>query len=99
VSGQLAGRNAERGPRRVAATASALLIGLALVTTVAVVVASARESINQLIDRAFGADYIVATQTGNPFSAGIATKLRDVPVSSTCCPSRRGRRAWTARTN
>jgi len=78
VSGQLAGRNAERGPRRVAATASALLIGLALVTTVAVVVASARESINQLIDRAFGADYIVATQTGNPFSAGIATKLRDV---------------------
>ncbi len=78
VSGQLAGRNAERGPRRVAATASALLIGLALVTTVAVVVASARESINQLIDRAFGADYVVATQTGNPFSAGIATKLRDV---------------------
>jgi putative ABC transport system permease protein len=79
VSGRLAGRNAERGPRRVAATASALLIGLALVTTVAVVVASARESINQLIDSSFGADYVVATQTGNPFSADIATKLRDVP--------------------
>jgi putative ABC transport system permease protein len=79
VSGQLAGRNAERGPRRVAATASALLIGLALVTTVAVVVASARESINQLVDRSFGADFVVATQTGNPFSAGIATQLRDVP--------------------
>jgi putative ABC transport system permease protein len=79
VSGQLAARNAERGPRRVASTASALVIGLALVTTVAVVVASARESINQLVDRAFGADYIVATQTGNPFSAGIATKLREVP--------------------
>lgn len=78
VSGQLAGRNAERGPRRVAATASALLIGLALVTTVSVVVASARESINQLIERAFGADYIVATQTGNPFSADIATQLREV---------------------
>jgi len=45
---------------------------------VAVVVASARESINQLIDRAFGADFVVSTQTGNPFSAGIATKLRDV---------------------
>ena len=79
VSGQLAGRNAERGPRRVASTASALLIGLALVTTVSVVVASARESINELIDRAFGADYIVATQTGNPFSQNIATQLRDVP--------------------
>jgi putative ABC transport system permease protein len=76
VSGQLAARNAERGPRRVASTASALVIGLALVTTVAVVVASARESINQLVDRAFGADYVVATQTGNPFSAGIATQLR-----------------------
>ncbi|MEZ5186805.1 MAG: FtsX-like permease family protein [Candidatus Nanopelagicales bacterium] len=79
VSGRLAGRNAERGPRRVAATASALLIGLALVTTVAVVVASARESINQLVDRAFGADYVVATATGNPFSADIATRLREVP--------------------
>ena len=79
VSGQLAGRNAARGPRRVAATASALLIGLALVTTVAVVVASARESINDLIDRAFGADYIVATQTGNLFSTQIADQLREVP--------------------
>lgn len=78
VSGQLAARNAERGPRRVAATASALLIGLSLVTTVAVVVASARESINQLIDSSFGADYIVATQTGNPFSTGIADQLREV---------------------
>ncbi len=79
VSGQLAGRNAERGPRRVAATASALLIGLALVTTVSVVVASARESINALIERSFGADYIVATQTGNPFSQNIAKGLREVP--------------------
>ncbi|MCU0294761.1 MAG: FtsX-like permease family protein [Candidatus Nanopelagicales bacterium] len=93
VSGRLAGRNAERGPRRVAATASALLIGLALVTTVAVVVASARESINQLIDRAFGADYVVATATGNPFSTNIATGLREVPevefvVSQSAGPAR-----------
>jgi putative ABC transport system permease protein len=79
VSGRLAGRNAERGPRRVAATASALMIGLALVTTVSVVVASARESINQLIETSFGADYIVATQTGNPFSQNIANRLREVP--------------------
>lgn len=79
VSGQLAGRNAERGPRRLAATASALLIGLALVTAVTVVVASARESINSLIDRSFGADYIVATATGNPFSTQIADGLRQVP--------------------
>ena len=41
--------------------------------------ASARESINDLIDRAFGADYIVATQTGNPFSTQIADQLREVP--------------------
>ncbi len=93
VSGRLAGRNAERGPRRVAATASALLIGLALVTTVAVVVASARESINQLIDRAFGADYVVATATGNPFSTNIASKLRELPeveyvVSQSAGPAR-----------
>jgi putative ABC transport system permease protein len=56
-----------------------LLIGLALVTAVTVVVASARESINDLIDRAFGADYIVATATGNPFSTQIADGLREVP--------------------
>lgn len=93
VSGRLAARNAARAPRRVAATASALLIGLALVTTVAVVVASARESVNQLIDRAFGADYIVSTQTANPFSARIATQLREVPgvehvVSQSMGPAR-----------
>jgi len=93
MSGRLAARNAARGPRRVAATASALLIGLALVTTVAVVVASARESINQLVDRAFGADYIVSTQTANPFSSGIATELREVPgveyvVSQSLGPAR-----------
>lgn len=93
VPGRLAGRNAHRSPRRVATTASALIIGLALVTSVSVVVASAQQSLNDLIDRTFGADYVVATQTGNPFSADIAEELRAVPgvqyvVSQSAGPAR-----------
>ena len=40
VAGRLASRNAQRTPRRTATTASALMIGLAMVSTVAVIAAS-----------------------------------------------------------
>ena len=45
VTGRLSRENAVRKPRRMAATASALMIGVALVTVVATLVASAKRSI------------------------------------------------------
>ncbi|MFF5259604.1 ABC transporter permease [Actinomadura viridis] len=57
--GRLARQNALRNPRRTAATAAALMIGLALITTVNVLGASMRSSVDSQVDRQFGADYIV----------------------------------------
>ncbi len=57
--GRLARTNAVRNPRRTAATAFALTLGLMLVTTIAVFGASAKKSINDLIDNGVTADYIL----------------------------------------
>ncbi|RAY14173.1 ABC transporter permease [Actinomadura craniellae] len=66
--GRLARENALRNPRRTASTASALMIGLALVSGINVVQASAVSSIGQSIDKQFGADYILMSETQMPFS-------------------------------
>ncbi|GAA0369530.1 FtsX-like permease family protein [Actinoallomurus spadix] len=65
--GRLATQNALRNPRRTAATASALMIGLALVTGINVMSASAKASITRQVDRSFAADYMV-TAAGRVFS-------------------------------
>lgn len=57
--GRLARTNAVRNPRRTAATAFALTLGLMLVTTIAVFGASAKKSINGLIDNGVTADFIL----------------------------------------
>lgn len=77
--GQLAVDNAERQPRRTAATASALMIGLALVSALTIFASSANASISQAIDRVLGADFIVSTQQQRPFPAEIATTAAAVP--------------------
>ncbi|HEU5160441.1 MAG TPA: ABC transporter permease [Streptosporangiaceae bacterium] len=69
--GRLARRNALRNPRRTAATASALMIGLALITTVNVLGASMSASIDKAVDRQFGADYVVAAQTEAGFGRDV----------------------------
>ena len=51
--------NAMRNPRRTATTASALMIGLALVTLVSIIGASAKQSFEQIIDDSVRADFLV----------------------------------------
>ncbi len=68
VQGELASQNAMRNPQRTASTASALMIGLALVSFVAILAASFSASIEQTIEDSFGCDFIVS-QTG--FELGI----------------------------
>ena len=57
--GRLAERNALRNPRRTGATASALMIGLALVSGLSVVGSSMVASATEQVDESLGADYIV----------------------------------------
>lgn len=61
VSGRLARTNAVRNPRRTAATAFALTLGLVLVTGIAVVGASMKASLGKLFDDNVRADYILTT--------------------------------------
>ncbi|NJP46242.1 ABC transporter permease [Actinacidiphila epipremni] len=57
--GRLAERNALRNPRRTGATASALMIGLALVAGMSVVGSSMVASADDQLDSSVGADFIV----------------------------------------
>jgi putative ABC transport system permease protein len=76
--GILAGQNARRNPRRTALTAAALMIGLALVTCVAVITDSVRVSTNDAIEGAFRADFILFTQ-GPDFNTQAAQALQQDP--------------------
>ncbi|PWN03842.1 ABC transporter permease [Nocardioides silvaticus] len=76
--GRLAGENALRDARRTGATASALMIGLALVSTIGVLAASMNKSIDDLVDEEFTADYLVQSVNFVPFSTSVGDDLADV---------------------
>jgi putative ABC transport system permease protein len=64
VGGALARQNAVRNPGRTAATAAALMIGLTLVTTVAVLGQGLRTSAKETVERQVVADYVVTSENG-----------------------------------
>jgi len=67
--------NAMRSPRRTAATASALMIGLALVAMVSTLGESAKTSLGAYVGRSLGADFVMHTEQFDPFSPELATRL------------------------
>lgn len=77
--GRLAEVNAVRQPRRTAATASSLMIGLALVTTLAVLGASAKSSMRDVATEAIRGDLMVRGATMNFFSTSVVDDIRAVP--------------------
>jgi putative ABC transport system permease protein len=79
LPGRLARENALRNPRRTAATASALMIGIALTTTMSIMAASITKSTNAVIDNSIGADFIVTAKNFAPVSATVAADLAKVP--------------------
>jgi putative ABC transport system permease protein len=78
TTGHLARENALRNPRRTAATASALMVGLALVSAFTVIGASTNASIDKLVGSALSADFVVSTAVGQPFTPEVADDLRAV---------------------
>ncbi len=76
--GNLAGQNSLRNPRRTAATASALMIGLTLACTMAIVGASAKASVDRAVEQNFVGDFVVSSAIGGPFSTTIADRLARV---------------------
>lgn len=82
ITGRLGRDNASRNPRRTAATAAALMIGLALVGAIGVIGASAKASITQLV-QGTGADFIIQSTIQFGAASGISdeamAKIADVP--------------------
>lgn len=85
--GRLARQNALRNPRRTAATAAALMIGLALITTVNVLGATMQASVDAEVDAQFGADYLVQSQGAGGVGAEAQQKIRDTPGVLTASPT------------
>jgi putative ABC transport system permease protein len=79
--GKLGRENSMRNPRRTAQTAAALMIGLALVSTIAVLGASLSTSAKNSVDSAVSADYIVSGQGG--FSKSVALTVSRLPGVTT----------------
>ena len=82
VTGRLAMENAARSPKRTSATASALLIGVALVGFITVFAASAKASVEAEVNRGIRADLIVQAESGgfgfSGFSPAVADTVAEV---------------------
>jgi putative ABC transport system permease protein len=81
ISGKLGRENSMRSPRRTAQTSSALMVGLALVSTIAVFGASVSRSATSSVDNAISADFIITPSTLGAFgfSASVAPAVAKVP--------------------
>jgi putative ABC transport system permease protein len=80
VAGRLAGENVVRNPSRTASTAAALMIGLALVSFVAVLGKGVRDSLGNSFSDQVSADYVVTSQNGwSEFTAEAGDALAATP--------------------
>jgi putative ABC transport system permease protein len=80
AAGKLARGNSVRNPGRTAATAAALMIGIALVTFVAVLSNGMKASNRDAIEEQVSADYVVTAQDGfTPFVAAAGEEIADSP--------------------
>jgi putative ABC transport system permease protein len=89
LTGQLARENTMRNPGRTAVTASALMIGLALVTFVAVFAAGLKAGINDTIDRSFRGDFLLQNTDGfSPIPPAAAQEVAKLPQVAVVTPWR-----------
>ena len=80
MAGELARENSVRNPSRTASTAAALMIGLALVTVVAVLGGALRTSTQDAVKNQVAADYVVTSQNGfDPFPAAAGDAVAAAP--------------------
>ncbi len=92
ASGVLAKENAARNPRRTSSTASALMIGLALVAMVLVVGTSFKKTFSAALDTSLKADYFVdlEQQSFIGFSPKLAQDLQNIEGIETAVGFRGG---------
>ncbi len=92
AAGRLARANAMRNPARTASTASALMIGLALVTLVSVLAAGLKSTFESSVNQLFHADYALTSTNGfSPTSIASEEAVRGVPGVQVVAGVRAGR--------
>ncbi|MEV6132921.1 FtsX-like permease family protein [Streptomyces violaceusniger] len=81
MPGKLARQNAVRNPRRTAATASALMVGLTLITGMTVIAGSMQKGIDKMAADGLKSDYVVSMggTTPRPMSPDVSKTLAKVP--------------------
>jgi putative ABC transport system permease protein len=91
AAGVLARDNTMRNPKRTASTASALMIGLALVTFVAILGQGIRSSFESAVDDLFKADYALTSQdTFTPLTISAEKAVAKAPGVTTVSGIRAG---------
>ena len=81
MTGLLARENALRNPKRTSATASALMVGVALVSMITIIAGSAKASIHEALDTSLRADIVLATDRMGfgGFSSELAQRISLLP--------------------
>ncbi|MGP3976618.1 ABC transporter permease [Streptomyces sp. 8N114] len=88
VSGKLARQNAVRNPRRTAATASALMVGLTLITGLTVIASGVQHAIDKMASDSLKADYTISMANFTPLSPTVEKKLAQMDEVSDTSPLR-----------
>lgn len=88
VPGALARENVARAPRRTASSASALMIGVALVSSTAVFASSLRTSLVATLGSAIAADVIVTDASFQGLPTAVSATLAEVPEIGAVTPVR-----------
>jgi putative ABC transport system permease protein len=86
MSGVLARRNAMRNPRRTAATAISLTIGVAVVSLFTVVAASFKQSIDDAVDAQFAGDLVIVGEGRGGLSTDLAPAVAELPEVAAASP-------------
>jgi len=79
TTGRLARENSLRNPRRTATTASALMIGLALMAAISVLAQSAKASVSDLVETQLTADYVLNGGGATQFPGTVGEKVARLP--------------------
>jgi putative ABC transport system permease protein len=93
VTGTLARENTMRNPKRTAASASALMIGVGLIGFISIFASSAKASINATVDRSFAGDFVINSGAGNSgggVDPALAQRLNALPQVAAATGERLG---------
>jgi putative ABC transport system permease protein len=95
VPGRLAQRNAARAPRRTAAAATALTVGVAIVTLFTIFATSLGEAARANVAQTFTGDLVVTAGSSGPapadqFSPAVAARVAALPGVAAAVPAGRG---------